>query len=52
MKFIEKIKSRIEDYKQYKNPRYSRALTLPKSKNRNVFNYIQMKRFGKKHGDS
>ena len=52
MNFIENIKSKIEDYKQYKNPRYSRALTLQKSKNRNLFNYIQMKRFERKYGDA
>lgn len=52
MNFIENIKSKIEDYKQYKNPRYSRALILQKSKNRNLFNYIQMKRFEKKYADA
>ena len=53
MNFIEIIKTNIEEYKQYKNPRYLRALTIPQnSKNRNLFKYIQAKNLGRKYGDA
>ena len=51
MNFIESIKSKIEEYKQYKNPRYSRALTVQNSKKRNIFKYIQAKSLGRKYGE-
>ncbi|MBP3597348.1 MAG: hypothetical protein J6J60_08140 [Clostridia bacterium] len=50
MNFVESIKSKIEEYKEYKNPRYSRALTVQNSKNRNIFKYIQAKSLGRKYG--
>lgn len=52
MNFIENVKSKIEEYKQYKNPRQSRALTVQNSRNRNLFKFIQLKSFGKKYGDA
>ena len=52
MNFVESIKSQIEEYKQYKNPRYSRALTVPNSKSRNIFKYIQAKSLGRKYGEA
>lgn len=51
MNFVESIKSKFEEYKKYKNPKYSRALTVQNSKNRNIFKYIQAKSLGKKYGD-
>ena len=51
MKLIENIKSGIEEYKHYKHPRHSNALTVQNSKSRNIFNYIQAKRLGRKYGD-
>lgn len=51
MNFVESIKSKIEEYEQYKNPRYSGALTVQNSKNRNIFKYIQAKSLGRKYGE-
>lgn len=51
MNFVESIKSKFEEYKKYKNPKYSRALTVQNSKNRNIFKYIQAKSLGRKYGD-
>lgn len=50
MNFIESIKEKISEYKQYKNPRNTRALTIPNSKNRNILNYVQAKSLGRKYG--
>lgn len=50
MNFIESIKEKISEYKQYKNPRNTRSLIIPNSKNRNIFKYIQAKSLGKKYG--
>mgnify|MGYP004664603837 FL=1 len=52
MNFVKTIESKIEEYKQYKNPRNSRTLTAQNSKNRNIFKYIQAKTLGKKYGES
>jgi len=51
MNFIENVKSKIEEYKLYKNSRYSKAVTSHNSKNRNIFKFIQLKSFGKKYRD-
>ena len=51
MNFVESIKSKIEEYKQYKNPIYSSKLTVQNSKKRNIFNYIQAKSLGRKYGE-
>ncbi len=50
MNFIESIKEKISEYKQYKNPRNTRSLIIPNSKNRNIFKYIQAKSLGRKYG--
>lgn len=50
MNFIESIKEKISEYKQYKNPRNTRALTIPNSKNRNMLKYIQAKSLGRRYG--
>lgn len=52
MKFIENIKSKIEEYKHYKHPRHSNALTVQNGGNRNIFKYMQAKSLGKKYGDA
>ena len=51
MNFVESIKSKIEEYKQYKNPIYLSKLTVQNSKKRNIFNYIQAKSLGRKYGE-
>lgn len=52
MNFFENIKSIVEEYKDYKNPKGLKALTTQNSKNRNIFKYIQAKSLGKKYGDA
>ena len=52
MKFIENIKSKIEEYKHYKHPKHSNALTVQNGINRNIFKYMQAKNLGKKYGDA
>ena len=50
MNFVKSIKSKIEEYKQYKNPRYSMALTV--SSGKNIVKYMQAKSLGRKYGDA
>lgn len=52
MKIVKSIKSKIEEYKSYKNPKYSRTLSTQNNKKRNIFKFIQLKNFGKKYGES
>lgn len=52
MNFVEIIKSKIDEYKRYKNPRYSRELIASNSKNRNIFKYVQAKSLGRKYGEA
>lgn len=52
MNFVEIIKSKIDEYKRYKNPRYSRELIASNNKNRNIFKYVQAKSLGRKYGEA
>ncbi len=52
MNFIEKIKESIKEYKQYKNPTHSKALTVQSKKNKNIYKYMQAKSLERKYGDA
>lgn len=52
MGFIDNIKLGIKEYKRYKEPSNSRELLASNSVKRNIFTYIQAKRFMEKHANS
>lgn len=52
MNIIEHIKSKIEEYKDYKNSRTSKALIVPNNKKRNLLKYMQAKNLGRKYSEA